>query len=175
MNETGVKLEVGDVFSMPFDDERVTYGQIVERWGASGGHYYLAIYDAIRLREDNVDLDDVVAQRVALLGISTDALLQHGHWQVVGNHAVDVDGIPWPAYKEGVSPPGTFDVVDYTGRRRRRATAEEIERLAFRPMPTPFVLEKAFQALNGIGDWHEVFDGLLPVPDELTSARLLPR
>jgi hypothetical protein len=169
-----VKLHVGDVFSVPFEQDRVTYGQIVDRWGTSGGHYYFAIYDAIHSRDEEVDLDDVVGHRLALLGISTDALLQHGHWRVIGHHEVDAEGLPWPAYKEGVSPPGTFDVVDYTGQRRRRATADEVEQLPYRTMPTPFVLEKAFQALHGIGDWHAAFDRLLPVPDELTTARLLP-
>ena len=29
---------VGDVFTIPYDDDRVAYGQIVDRYGASGGH-----------------------------------------------------------------------------------------------------------------------------------------
>ncbi|MEJ7786718.1 MAG: hypothetical protein WKF96_18100 [Solirubrobacteraceae bacterium] len=134
----------------------------------------MRIYDHYALHDEDADLDEVLTRPVALLAISTDALLEHGHWRVVGHRQVDEDRLPWPAYKEGVSPPGTFDVVDHTGRRRRRANEVEAERLPFRSMPTPFVLEKAFAALHGIGDWQEAYGRLLPAPDELTSAKLMP-
>jgi hypothetical protein len=175
MSRARVNPRVGDVFTIPYDDDRVAYGQIVDRYGTSGGHYYFAVYDGIYPRDDAPDLDEVVARPLVLLGLSTDALLQHGHWQVAGHRDVDHGAIPWPAYREGVSPPGTFDVVDHSGQRRRRASEAEAEALPFRSKLTPFVLEKAFQALHGIGDWHASFDKLLPVAEEMTSDRLLPR
>lgn len=38
-----------------------------------------------------------------------------------------------------------FDVVDYTGRRRRRATKDEVERLPYRAVVAPIRFEKAFR------------------------------
>jgi hypothetical protein len=38
------KLRVGDVFTIPLDEERVGYGQIVDQWGQSGGHFYFAVF-----------------------------------------------------------------------------------------------------------------------------------
>jgi hypothetical protein len=115
-------LKVGDVFTVPIDDKRVGCGQIVVPWGRSGGQFYFAFFDGLYPRREPPALDAVVAQPLILLGLSLDALLVHGHWQVIGNREVDPGAIPWPAYKEGISPPGTFEVVDYTGQRRRRAT-----------------------------------------------------
>jgi hypothetical protein len=118
-----MELKVGDLFSFPIDDERVGFGQIMAPWGESGGHFYFGIFDGIYPLRDSPDLDAVVANPLALLALSLDALLVHGHWEIVGHRQLDEGRVPWPAYKEGVSPPGTFDVVDYTGQRRRRAAA----------------------------------------------------
>ncbi len=168
------KFEVGDVFSIPVDDERVGYGQILAPWGDSGGHFYLGVFDGALPRDEEPDLDATVAAPLALLALSMDSLLVHGHWQVVGRREVDPSAIPWPAYKEGVSPPGTFDVVDYTGERRRRATEDEIESLPFRTVVAPIRLEKALRALEGMEPWDDVYDALRPVDEDRTSAALLP-
>ena len=108
---------------------------------------------------------------VKILALSMDALLFHGHWQVVGHRDV-VRGLPWPAYKEGVSPPGTYEIVDHAGRLRRRATGAEVERLPFRSVVAPIRLEKAIQALHGLSEWNAAYDELRPVSRDLTSDHL---
>ncbi len=165
-------LDLGDVFTIPLDDERVGYGQIVDRWGKSGGHFYFAVFDGVHPADAEPDLDAVLAEPLALLGLSMDALLLHGHWRVVGHREVDTAAVPWPAYKEGVSP-RVFDVVDYTGQRRRRATPEEAEALPFRAVVAPIVIEDALKALHGLKNWNPAYDKLRPAVDGMTSARLL--
>jgi hypothetical protein len=167
-------FKIGDVFSVPLDDDRVGYGQIVDSWSDSGGHFYFAIFDGVYLRDEAANLDAALSRPLAILALSMDPLLLHGHWQVIGHHDV-VEGLPWPAYKEGVSPPDDFEVVDHTGRLRRPATEEEVNRLAFRSAVAPIRLEKAFQALHGIGDWNDGYDSLQPVSSDLTSDSLLSR
>lgn len=98
--------------------------------------------------------------------------MAHGHWQVVGHCKVRTEEVPWPAYKEGVSPPGTYDVVDHTGRRRRRATLQEAERLPFRTVVAPILLEKALRALHGAEPWDEIYDGMRLVESDRTAAAL---
>jgi hypothetical protein len=167
-------FKVGDVFSVPLDDDYVGYGQIVDSWSDSGGHFYFAIFDGVYLREETLDLGDALSRPVAILALSMDPLLLHGHWKVIGHHDV-VEGLPWPAYKEDVSTPGAFEVVDHTGRLRRPATEEEVNRLPFRSVVAPIRLEKAFQALRGIVDWNAAYDSLRPVASDLTSDSLLSR
>jgi hypothetical protein len=169
-----LRLQVGDVFSIPVDDDRVGYGQIVASWGESGGQFYFAVFDGVHPRDKVPDLDAVLAEPLILLALSMDALLVHGHWQVVGHAEVGDRRIPWPAYKEGVSPPGSFDVVDASGQRRRAASDEEAARLPFRTVVAPIRIEKALRALHGIEPWDDAHDSLRPVDHELTSAALLP-
>lgn len=167
------KLRAGDVFRVPIDDDRLGFGQIAASWGESGGHYYFAIFDGVYLRDETPELDAIVSAPLLLLALSMDALLFHEHWQLVGHRDFDETAIPWPAYKEGVSPPGTFDVVDHTGQRRRRATDDEAERLPFRKVVAPIRVEKALRALHGEEPWVEAYDELRPAADGETSAALL--
>lgn len=173
MSRRRLKLRVGDVFSVPVDDNRVGYGQIAATWGESGGQFYFAVFDGVHPRDEKPDLDGVLAEPLILLALSMDALLVHDHWQVVGHGQVDDDRIPWPAYKEGVLPPGTFEVVDYAGRRRRLASEDEVESLPFRTVVAPIRVEKALRGLVGTEPWDEAYEALRPVDDELTSAALL--
>ena len=173
MSRKSKRFEVGDVFSIPIDDERLAYGQLVASWRSSGGHFYVAVFERIYRRDEEPSLDAVVREPLALLALSMDALLVHGHWQVVGRQDVDPTRIPWPAYKEGIMPPGTFDVVDHTGERRRRATDDEAETLPFRSVVAPIRLEKAIRALHGMEPWDDVYERLRPVAEDQTSAALL--
>lgn len=164
------RLRAGDVFTIPLDDERVGYGQIVHSSGH--GHYYFAVFEEAYSRREEPDLEAVIAGRLALLALSLDALLYHGHWRVVGHREVDPQELPWPAYKEAVSP-DSFQVVDYTGERGREATTTEAEQLPFRAVVAPIVVEDAFKALHGLAEWEDVYDKLRPVSEERTSTALL--
>lgn len=166
------ELRVGDIFSIPIEKkERVGYGQIAASWGE--GHYYFAVFDRTYPVDEEPEIDQIVSTPVVLLALSLDALLFHKHWRVVGHRDVDEAAIPFPAYKEGVSPPGTFDVVDYTGTRRRVATDDEVDRLPFRKVVAPIRVEKALRALHGAEAWDESYDALRPVDEDLTAAAVL--
>ena len=164
------RLRVGDVFTIPIDDERVGYGQVVHDFGQ--GHYYFVVFKEAFARDEEPELDAVLAGRLALLALSLDALLYHDHWQVVGHRGVNPERLPLPAYKEGVSP-GKYEVVDYTGERRRDAAAAEVDELPFRAVVAPIRVEKALRALHGLEDWNEAYDELRPVPEDRTSSALL--
>jgi hypothetical protein len=166
------RLKVGDVFTIPVDVDHVGVGQIAASWGGSRGHFYFSVFDAEYETSHGTDYDEVTSAPLALLALSVDALLHHGHWRVVGHAEVDVDAFPWPAYKEGVSPPGTFDVVDFSGKRRRRATPSEADRLPFRTIVAPIRIERALRALHGREPWLDEYDSLLPPASDATSRAL---
>ena len=166
------RLRVGDVFTIPLDDKRVGYGQIVHDYGQ--GHYYFAIFEEAFERDDEPDLRTVLEGRLALLPLSLDALLYHHHWHVVGHQDVHPERLPWPAYKEGVSP-GVYEVVDYTGKRRREAGAGEADELPFRAVVAPVRVEKALRAIHGLEDWNDAYEELRPAPEDRTSSALLPQ
>lgn len=167
-----VRLRVGHVFAVPLDEDRIGYGQIVHSSGH--GNYFFALFERPYQRNEKPDLRTVVNDRLALLALSLDALLYHEHWQLVGHCAVDSTRVPWPAYKEAISP-GRFQVVDHAGKRRRTATAAEAEELPFRTVVAPIVVENAYKALHGLAGWDDAYDKLRPVPDNQRSDHLLSR
>jgi hypothetical protein len=114
-------------------------------------------------------VDDVVAGEIALLALSMDALLHHGHWEVVGHREVKASALPWPAFAEAVAP-GEFRLVDHTGRRRRPATSREREMFPFRSVAAPMILERALRAIHGLGEWDPRDDKLRPPAPDLTEA-----
>ena len=154
------RIRVGDVFSLPIDESRVGYGQVVSRWGDSGGHYYFLIFGGAHEVSESPDIDQIVREPPALLALSLDALLVHDHWKVVDHREVVDAAIPWPTYKEGAAPAGAFDVVDHAGQIRRRATTKEIADLPFRKVVAPIRLEKALKSLHGIGPWLDDYGEL---------------
>ncbi len=162
------RIKVGDVFTLPLDDERLGFGQVVAKYKKDG--YYFAIFDRAYSRSALPSASKVIMDRVAFLALSLDAKIFAGHWQIVGNEPVAPD-LPMPAYKETVGTPDRVDVVDYSGAQRRRATADEAELLPYQTIVSPAVLEKALRAKHGLEPWHEIFDKLEPL-EEATTARL---
>lgn len=148
------------MFVIPTGDGRVGVGQVVGCYGKDA--YFFVVYDDVLAENDVVSkLSDVLAAPVKLLALSLDAKLHAGHWQTVGQAPIRGD-IPLPAYKEAVTSGDHVDVVDYAGRRRRRARKDEAECLPFRKVVAPVRLERALRASLGLEPWIAAFDDLRP-------------
>lgn len=163
-----LKLKIGDVFSLPIDDERVGFGQIVATYGKDA--YYFAIFDSVAAAGTSIDLDKALNERIVFLALSLDAKLAVGHWSVVGNRPVR-PGTPLPAFKEAVGGPERIDVVDYSGQRRRPAQGAEADLLPNRKVVAPVRLEKALRAKHGLEPWIEAYSDLAP-NESTTTERL---
>lgn len=166
---TADRLRVGDVFVIPLDVDHNGFGQVVARYLA--GSVYIAIFETISSGEVFPPLADIVSAHVAFLALSHDAKIRVGDWSIIGNAPVSKK-IPFPAYKEMVGGPERVDVVDYTGKKRRRATRAETERLPNRTLVAPMLLEKALLAAQGLSPWVEEFATLRPPAPDATSAHV---
>ena len=162
------QIETGDVFSVPIENARFGIGQIVARYGKVA--YYFAIFDAVAADPASVDLAQVTQQRLLFLALSLDTKLAAGHWHVLGNQPIR-EGLPLPAFKEMVGGPDRIDVVDYSGKRRRRAEPAEVEFLPNRKTVAPVRLEKALRAKHGLEPWTEAYSDL--APNELATTKRL--
>lgn len=157
-------LNVGDVFTVPLGDRGAGVGQVVGTYGKSA--FFFAIFETV-LPVDRDDQDAVaaVAAPVLFVALSMDAKIHAGHWHILGFAPVAKD-VPLPVYKEAVASPPRFDVVDYSGTRRRHASATEAQMLPYRKVVAPVRLEKALRAWLGMEPWLDVYD-------ELRSDRLI--
>ncbi|WP_278234563.1 Imm26 family immunity protein [Isoptericola sp. AK164] len=155
------KLEIGDVFAIPIDEQSSGVGQIVAKYEKSS--YYLAIFD---IRVENESLPEQVGRAlespVLLLALSLDAKFYAGHWAILSNERV-VQSVQLPAYKEIVmaGSGARVDVVDRSGELRRPASPLESETLPNRSTFAPVRLEKALRAHYGIGEWNPDWNRLV--------------
>ncbi len=164
-----LRLHVGDVFTIPIDQDRLALGQIVGKYGRHA--YYLAVFDAEVASGAPQPVGPVAAGgRVVFLALALDAKFYVGDWVVVGKAPVRSD-IPLPAYKEAVGTFDHIDVVDYSGEGRRRATASEAQVLPNRTIIAPVCLEDAVRARAGLEPWADEYARLIP-DEDLTTARL---
>lgn len=151
-------LHVGDVFTIPVGDGRAGIGQAVALYGNDA--YFLAVFDVVSDGSNpSLDTDVVADATVRFLALTLDAKIHAGHWRIIGRAPVRA-GLPMPAYKEAVGTADHFDVVDYSGTKRRRATDAEVGLLPNRKIVAPVRLERALRASLGLEPWLEAFDDL---------------
>lgn len=156
--------KVGDVFTVPVDEERVGIGQVVAKY--QSGEYF-AIHGPAVSRQD-LDIDRALASPIVLLALSFDAKIHAGDWQILGNRPVD-PAVPLPAYQVMIGSPDAVFVEDYSGQRRRPIEGDEANVLPHREFVAPALLELAFQAIHGARPWEEMYEGLAPRPDATTA------
>ena len=87
-----VNLKEGDVFEMPLPDGRFGYGVVVKQGGLPGGGTpYIAVFGSAYDRRP--DVAEITSDKVALQGWTTDALIYHDRWKVIGHDALTHAGI----------------------------------------------------------------------------------
>ena len=89
-----MRIEIGDVFTVPLDEARVGLGQVVAKYERDG--YYFAIFKRAYPRARVPGAGAVAEDEVVFLALSLDAKLWVGDWRIVGRASVPV-GLPLPA------------------------------------------------------------------------------
>ena len=140
----------GDLFQLPIDENRVGYGQIV---GSQPSTLLVAIFRELHPRSSAPDLSQIVSGEVAFIAETFDAKIWNGDWPIVGKAAPDHVRIPFPTYKVTIGRANDWYVESYDTTKRRPAKPWEIDSLLLRNIVSPIRLEKALQALHGIGQW----------------------
>jgi Immunity protein 26 len=159
--------KVGEVFAVPIDPERWGVAQVVAKVRET---VFVAIYShVIAALQDGLD-SPLDSNSLVFLSQAFEGKIATGDWPLIGHAAVPT-GLPFPAYREGMSSGAR--IVDYAGNRSRPANADEAERVPTRTIVNAVVLESALKAQYGLKPWNPVYDGLRPVPGDLTSASLL--
>jgi hypothetical protein len=162
------RLEYGDVFVVPLDKTRAGIGQVVATYGQ--GAFYFAIYDLlVNPAEAEAQVDKALAADLLFLAPSLDSRLPVPYLTVIASRPVR-PGLPLPAHRE-VDAENLVQVVDFSGRRRRRATDEEARRLQNRRFVAPLRLARALRATAGMEPWNDTYSALIP-DEEMSTERL---
>lgn len=150
------KLRARDIFEIPASDGRRGYGQIV----IPGTVLYAIVFEELYAQQPVVS--DIASGKVLLVGWTTDALIYHGKWRVIGSESVPIN-IPFPNYK--VSQRGRMMLTDFHGKPIRPVTRKEAELLDYKSSVSPAVLEDSLFVL------HQLASGSVHEPLLLENAR----
>jgi hypothetical protein len=134
------------------------FGQILASYGMGGGHFFVGVFRSAYSHE-NVSVERITGEEFALVALTLDALLVHGHWGLVGQAEVDEGILRSRAYKIATAP-GVYEVEDAFGTVTRLATARDVALLPFRTVVAPIRVQHAFEALHGHRDWLRDYDAL---------------
>jgi hypothetical protein len=135
------KPKPGDIFEIPLPDGAIGYGQVV----LANRVLYVIVFR--KIYASRPDLSEIPTSGPALASWTTDALIHHGAWKIIGNAPVDVSTVPFPSHRVLIK--GVHHVGDFDAKHFRPATEAEAALLDQRTSVSPMVLQNALAALHG--------------------------
>jgi len=149
-----INAKVGDVFLIPLKGGDGVGGQIVSAWNEE---LYIAVFgQRLDLRER--DLSIVTRGMPVFLTLTLDAKLWHGDWLIIGNRKDNLGAFPQPAYK--VRQDGVIHIESRDRTLSRPASPAEANKLRYRTVSAPAVVEDAVAALLLEREWNPLYDDL---------------
>ncbi|HEX8277931.1 MAG TPA: Imm26 family immunity protein [Segetibacter sp.] len=153
LSKKKIRAKVGDLFQIPIDMSRVSYGQVAEN---KSGVLRIITFNRIFTIRDNPTIEEILDAEIVLLTDTMDAKIYNGDWKVVGNASVRAN-LPIPKFKFGLNP---VYITDYGAKRKCVATQEETDKLDFQFSAAPIRIQNAMQAHFGVKEWDADFDKL---------------
>jgi len=152
-----MKLKVGDIFTIPVNDEKTGFGQIIKIPNKS--NFVIVVFNEIYAGRNWPGLTEIVNDKILFFGYTMDAKLYHKHWKIIGNDSINVSKIKMPFYKLGTPP--DCKLTDYKGNILRRITKDIFDRLNYQEVIAPVRYENALKATHNFAEWREDYNELL--------------
>lgn len=155
-----LKLKVGNVFSIPINDNEVGFGQLIN-FPRTKDVFIMIVFDYKEKIKDNYNLEKICSSKILFLGYSLDAKLQHKDWNIIGEFTNNISNIILPYHKLGL-PPDDTHITNYKGEIIRIATGNEFSQLSYKTTIAPIRYENALKAHFKLQEWkNEDYDKLL--------------
>jgi len=146
-----MKIKEGDVFTIPVDENRVGFGQIIKI--PNKNNFIIVVFQEICITTEIPAVNEIINFSPLFLGYTMDAKLYHKHWKIIGNNNSNIDLIPLPNYRLG-TPPDDIYITDYSGKVLRPAKKEEYEKLEHKTVRAPVGYENALKAYHNLKEWQ---------------------
>ena len=147
-----LRLKEGDVFTIPIDEQTRGYGQIVKI--PDKHSFIIAIFEGRWDKNESVLLDEIIKSSILYFGFTTDALLFHGRWVIIGNIKSNLSSFTMPYFKLGL-PSEPQKLINYKVEVIRMATPEEAKLLDRHHSRSPIGYQNMLQAHYGIGECEQ--------------------
>jgi len=156
-----LKLNLGDVISIPLSDDLFGFGQIVGEYEKKSGGFLVAIFDFKSTILEKVELSKVCYSDIIFLGFTFDAKLYHKHWSIMGNYTENISAIKKPYYRLG-TPPDEIYLIDADNNRVAEIPEDIFNELEHKTEIAPVRYENALKAYFGLQEWKaEDYDKIL--------------
>ncbi|BFO67004.1 Imm26 family immunity protein [Chryseobacterium sp. KCF3-3] len=160
------KLNVGDVFTIPLENDEFGIGQIV--YMPNHKHNFIMIvFDKKYNLKEEVDLNGLQDLKVLFLGYTVDAKLYHKHWEIIGNTLSNLSSVKFPCYKLGLPNddyPDGARLVDHKGNVLANIDKDTFDSLSYQNEVGPIRFQNALKAHFGLQEWiPEDYDKILYV------------
>ena len=167
-----LKLKEGDIFTIPIDEQTQGYGQITKI--PDKHSLIIAVFEGRSDKNKIPALEDIIKNQVLFYGFTTDALLFHGRWVIIGNVTSNLTSFIMPYFKLGLpSEPQTL--INYKVETIRLATLEEAKLLNRHHSMSPMGYQKELQAYYGVIEWEsDIKYNYKHIVDTLSKLDLLP-
>lgn len=151
-----MKLRPGDIFTIPVDEEKTGFGQIINI--PNKNNFLIVVFERVYSGREWPSLKEIIQDRVLFLGYTMDALLYHKEWRIIGNDSSNLSKIKLPYFKLGTAP--DMNIVTFKGDVVRRASKEEYDNLEYETVIAPVRYENALKAYHKLDEWKEDYDKL---------------
>jgi hypothetical protein len=157
-----MKLNIGDIFTIPLGNNEVGFGQVVSPYNKKSGGFMMATFNFKCSDEYSIiKMEDICKNEVLFLGLTFDAKIYHKDWIILGNYKANIESIKMPFYRLG-TPPNDIFMVNYKGDKIRPINEQEFNKLTYRTEIAPIRYENALKAHYKIQEWiSEDYDKLL--------------
>lgn len=156
-----LKLNLGDVFSIPLANDLFGFGQIAGAYDKKSGGFLVAIFDFKSTTLNGVQLSSICNSEIIFLGFTFDAKLYHKHWSIIGNYTENISAIIKPYNRIG-TPPDEIYLIDVNNMIVSKISEDEFNDLEYKTEIAPIRYENALKAHFGLQEWKsEEYDKIL--------------
>lgn len=151
-----IKGSLGDIFTIPVNEELMAIGQVVFKGATSD---VFIIFDYI-YKEDEL-INTVQNQPILFMLNTVDTKLEDGEWQIIGKEKPPKNLTLRNYIAETLDG---YVVLDAGGQIIRDATDSDVKSLYNLRSISPAIVEDAVRAKFGGGEWYPYLDNLLYRP-----------
>lgn len=150
------RAQPGDIFTIPVGDGRYYLAAITG--DHSVNQHHVVVFDSV-LTDDDRGVERLEGAMPIFSALVLDTFLVGGQWKVIGRTEDDLSRY-LPAYRVSMAPDEWY-AESFDAKRRRLASAVEIEALPLRTTWSAAVLQRAVRAREGLEPWLDVFDRIV--------------
>jgi len=147
------KLFNGDIFTIPFKDDILGFGQIVEI-GVINSVFIMCVFKFIQNKNNVINLNDLYNSEILFLCHSNDAKLYHKDWEIIGNYTENLKDIKLPYFRLGFRDDNAH-IVNHLAQRLLPISEEIFDKLNYETELGPIRFENALKAYYGYQEWKD--------------------